>query len=125
MKKKLLLFAILVLGTSFVDAKSTENDAIFVWVDGSSICYQLSAMPKVTYEDNAAVLFINGIETLRLTLTDSKQLKITYGVYSTTSIDGENINLKRVNQVGKYIMGGKLIIANGGILFDAQGNQIK
>lgn len=123
MKRIVLFFACALLGWSMAYAEEVENDAIYAWVEGSSTCYQLSAMPKVTYDEGAAVLSLNGAEELRLALTDGAQLKITFGVYQKT--DFNEIPMSTVQQVGKYIIGGRLIIVRDGKQFDAQGKQIK
>lgn len=102
-----------------------ETDAVYVWVDGTSTCYRLTDMPKVTYEGTEAVLSINGIEQLRLDLGE-KRLVITYGVYQETPTDVEQTEQDTqtntpVRQAGKYICGGQLIIVKDAVMYDAHG----
>lgn len=102
-----------------------ETDAIYIWVDGTSTCYRLTDMPKVTYEGTEAILSVNGTEQLRLDLGE-KHLVITYGVYQETPTDVEQTELgaqtnSPVRQVGKYIRGGQLIIVKDGVMYDANG----
>lgn len=105
-----------------------ETDAVYVWVDGTSTCYRLTDMPKVTYEGTEAILSVNGTEQLRLDLGE-KHLVITYGVYqeTPTSVEqtgqGAQTNTP-VQQVGKYIRGGQLIIVRDGVRYDIHGRRL-
>lgn len=110
-------------------AHAEGNTAIYVWVDGSSTCYKLESMPKVTYKEGSAVLTLKG-ETepeLTLLLADGKKLKITYGEYQETATCVNSIDktLSKVTQNGKYISGGKLIIVKNGIKYDSKGIEVK
>jgi len=123
MKKILLLVSMAFI--SFAAMAEKDVDAIYVWVSGSSTCYQLSSMPKVTYADNAAVLTLNGQSTPELTvpLKDGGKMIVTVGVYQPSAISelGEDTP---VQQTGKYIRGGKLVIVKDGQMFDAFGNRL-
>ena len=103
-----------------------ETDAIYVWVDGTSTCYRLTDMPKVTYEGTEAILSVNGTEQLRLDLGE-KRLVITYGVYQSgpsTGVEQTEQDTQTntpVRQAGKYIRGGQLIIVKDAVMYDAHG----
>ena len=58
--KKLLLSVMAMLCVVMAKADETAANAILVWVDGSSTCYQLESMPQVTYSEGAAVLTLQG-----------------------------------------------------------------
>ena len=118
MKKLFLLCSLLV--AMCVQAQETVRNAVYAWVDGASTCYRLSDMPKVSYEGQFAVLTINGEEQLRLDLGE-KELKLTYGEYMETAIEDATTP---VEQVGKYIRGGQLIIVRDGVQYDALGRRI-
>ncbi len=108
-------------------AQETEKDAVYAWVNGTSKCYRLTAMPKVSYDKGAAVLTINGIEQLRVPAESIDQLVIAYGVYkdSPTSTDpAENAENSPVRQVDKYIVGGQLIIVVDGVQYDVHGRRL-
>ena len=112
----------------FAYAEEPEVMGIYAWADGDSTCYKLSEMPKVTYDEGAAVLTICGKEQLRVQLTDGAQLKITYGVYidEPTAIEGtEQRPVQAVQQNGKYIRGGRLVIIKDGKMYDANGVKIQ
>ena len=116
--KKLLLSVMAMLCVVMAKADETAANAILVWVDGSSTCYQLESMPQVTYSEGAAVLTL--------------QLEITYGVYKeTTAIEEIEVETPQdttpdnVRRVGKYISGGKLIIVRDGHQYDVSGKLIK
>ena len=87
--KKIILTTLTLFFCVFLYAE--ENDAIYVWVDGESICYKLESMPKVSYDNGSAILTLSGKSTPELTipLSDDSNLKITYGIYkeSATSIE--------------------------------------
>lgn len=128
MKKKLffvLAGMVILFGVSKSYADVSENNAVYAWVDGESTCYQLSAMPKVTYAEGAAVLTINGNEdVLTLKLKNGAKLITTFGVYEpSTGITDDEV--QPVRKSGKYIIGGRLIIVKDGMQFDVQGNRIK
>ena len=118
MKKLFLLCSLLV--AMCVQAQETARDAVYAWVDGASTCYRLSDMPTVSYDGQMAVLTINGEEQLRLDL-DEKELMLTFGVYVETAVEETTTP---VEQVGKYIRGGQLIIVRDGVQYDAQGRRI-
>jgi len=106
-----------------------ENDAIYVWVDGESICYKLESMPKVSYDNGSAILTLSGKTTpeLIIPLSDDGNLKITYGIYkepSSTSVDSITLNSKVV-QKGKYIVGGNLVVVKNGKKYNTKGIEIK
>ena len=131
MKKKLsftLAVMAMFLCTTFVHADEM-NDAVYAWVDGESTCYQLSAMPVVTYSDGYAVLTINGDDAvLTLELTEGAKLITTFGIYYEPPIDPtgvQDIEEQPVKKVGKYIIGGRVIIVKDGMQFDIAGNRIK
>lgn len=119
MKKLLFLCSLLV--AMCVQAQETVHNAIYAWVDGASTCYRLSDMPKVSYEGQMAVLTINGKEQLRLDLGE-KELKITYGEYIETAVEETTTP---VQQVGKYIRGGQLIIVRDGVQYDIHGRVVR
>ncbi|MCQ2343164.1 MAG: hypothetical protein MJZ75_06750 [Paludibacteraceae bacterium] len=123
--RKIVLFSALVLLRWGMAYAETGNDAIYAWTDGSSTCYQLSAIPKVIYESGVAVLYVNGAEELRLDLTGGAQLKIVFGIYQETPTDVETASLPQVQQVGKHIKGGKLVIVRDGKQYDAHGKRIR
>ena len=117
----------LVLFCGFLHAE--ENDAIYGWVDGESICYKLESIPKVSYGNGSAILTLSGKSTPELTipLSDDSNLRITYGIYkesSATSMDGLTANSKVV-QKGKYIVGGNLVIVKNGKKYNTKGIEIK
>lgn len=63
----LFLFAMLgVIGIQAANRKMNVDDAIYMWVDGSSVCYRLSQLPQIKFIDETFVLLINGIEQLRI-----------------------------------------------------------
>lgn len=118
MKKLFLLCSLLV--AMCVQAQEAARDAVYAWVDGTSTCYRLSDMPTVAYEGQFAVLTINGVEQLRLNL-DEKELILTFGVYVETAVEETTTP---VEQVGKYIRGGQLIIVRDGVQYDIHGRKI-
>lgn len=130
MKKSIVFLFSLVAVFSFraQTVAAEEVDAIYVWVDGASTCYRLTDMPQVTYEGSIAVLSIKGTEQLRLDLGE-QHLVITYGVYQQTPTDieqtgqGAQTNTP-VQQVGKYIRGGQLIIVCDGVRYDIHGRRL-
>ena len=122
MKKNLILLFMMLF--SVVMAKAETNDAIYVWVDGTSTCYKLEAMPQVTYDEGSAVLTVSGETVLTLELKDGAELIVTYGQYQeATGID--NANAAEVKREGKFITGGRLVIIRDGKQYDAQGRIIK
>ena len=118
MKKLFLLCSLLV--AMCVQAQETARDAVYAWLDGASTCYRLSDMPTVSYEGQFAVLTIHGEEQLRLNL-DDKELMLTFGVYVETAVEETTTP---VEQVGKYIRGGQLIIVRDGVQYDVHGRKI-
>lgn len=114
-------------------AQSDTPDAIYVWVDGSEVCYRLETEPVVKFQDNKAVLYINGAEVLSLDLKERGDLKIVFGLYEEDKdpvgikdIEGEgNSTPSKVSHSGKYIRGGKVIIVKDGKMYDTNGVVIK
>lgn len=59
-------YRFLTLGLSFmgslawgaITACAQQNDALFVWADGSETCYQLDQMPKVVYDGGKAFVYV-------------------------------------------------------------------
>lgn len=130
--KKILFLAMLMLGVGVVHAEIAKagktDEAVFVWLNGSSTCYRLSEMPVVSYESGAAVLTIRGVEQLRVPAESIGQLTITYGIYqppTPTSVEPNASADAVVHQVGKYIIGGQLIIVKDGVQYDVHGRLIK
>ena len=124
--KKIILTTLTLFFFVFLSAE--ENDAIYVWVDGESICYKLESMPKVSYDNGSAILTLSGKSTPELTipLSDDSNLKITYGIYkeSATSIEDVTANSKVV-QIEKYITGGNLVIVKDGKKYNSKGIELK
>lgn len=118
MKKLFLLCSLLV--AMCAQAQETARDAVYAWVDGASTCYRLSDMPTVSYDGQFAILTIGGEEQLRLDLGE-KELMLTFGVYVETAVEETTTP---VEQVGKYIRGGQLIIVRDGVQYDAHGRRI-
>lgn len=106
--------------------RAEGKDAIYAWVNGSSTCYKLDAMPTVSYQNDNdtkyALLIINSQVVLRLALTDGANLTITYGVYDETAID--DVKESKVTKNGKFIKGGRLVIVKDGRMFDTNGIEI-
>lgn len=106
--------------------RAEGNDAIYAWVNGTSTCYQLDAMPNVSYlTENGtkyAVLKVNSQEALRLALIDDAKLTITYGVYDQTAID--EVKDSKVSKNGKFIKGGRLVIVKNGRMYETNGIEI-
>lgn len=130
MRKKLIFaLAVVAMMLNAKIANANEvNDAVYAWVDGESTCYRLSAMPVVTYNDGYAILTINGDEdVLALKLENGAKLITTFGIYYEKPDDPsgiQNIEEQPVKKVGKYIIGGRVIIVKDGMQFDLQGNRI-
>lgn len=130
MKRTIILFLFALLGVAGIQAdgrKMKVDDAIYMWVDGSSVCYRLSQMPQIKFVDEAFVLLIDGVEQLRVKTSSLEDITMTYGVYqSSTPTDEKSVNIADtpVRKVGKYITGGRLIIVKDGKQFDAQGRLI-
>lgn len=122
--KKLFFFLASVFVLSIGAAQAEEADAVFFWVNGSNTCYQLSKMPVVSYDNGAAVLTIDGIEQLRVPAESLEDLTITYGVYAPADIKSVTSEDTKVHKVGKYIIGGRLIIVKDGQQFDAEGRKL-
>ena len=124
--KKIILTTLTLFFCVFLYAE--ENDAIYVWVDGESICYKLESMPKVSYDNGSAILTLSGKSTPELTipLSDDSNLRITYGIYkeSATSIEDVTANSKVV-QIEKYITGGNLVIVKDGKKYNSKGIELK
>lgn len=131
MKKKMLLLCCSLLAAITIGAAGTvgtaeaeEADAVYAWVNGASKCYRLSDMPVVSYEQGDAVLTIDGVEQLRVAAESIEQLMITYGVYKSQSdipTNAEQAEPSSVRKVGKYIIGGQLVIVVDGVQYDANG----
>lgn len=123
----LFLFAIFGVIASRADIKMNVDDAIYMWVDGSSVCYRLSQMPQIKFVDDNFVLLIDGVEQLRVKTSSLEDITVTYGEYqSSTPTDEKSVNIADtpVRKVGKYITGGRLIIVKDGKQYDAQGHLI-
>lgn len=127
MIKKLLFIATLVtFPVMHANADSLQEEGVFAWVNGSSICYKLSDMPKVMYSDGTAILTLGDSTTPELTLEtkNGAKLEITYGIYTGIS----DIQLDKsscVEKTGKYIHGGNLVIVKNGKQYDINGIEIK
>ena len=129
MKRTILILCSLMAIMMTTRAQEAEKDAVYAWVNGTSKCYRLTDMPKVSYENGSAVLTINGVEQLRVPAERIDQLVIVYGVYkeddTPTSTDpAESAENSPVRQVDKYIMGGQLIIVVDGVQYDVHGRRI-
>ncbi len=122
--RKLLLFIASMFVLSIGAAQAEEADAVFFWINGSNTCYQLSQMPVISYDNGAAVLTIDGIEQLRVPAGSLEDLTITYGVYAPADIKSVTSEDTKVHKVGKYIIGGRLIIVKDGQQFDAEGRKL-
>lgn len=122
--RKLLLFIASVFVLSIGAAQAEEADAVFFWMNGSNTCYQLSKMPVVSYDEGAAVLTIDGITQLRVEAESIEDLTITYGVYAPADIKSMTTEDAMVHKVGKYIIGGRLIIVKDGQQFDVKGRKL-
>ena len=128
MKRIVLILCGLMAMMMTTHAQEAEKDAVYAWVNGTSKCYRLTDMPSLSYDNGAAVLTIRGVEQLRVPAENISQLTVVYGVYkeAPTSIDpvesGEN---SIVRQVGKYIVGGQLIIVFDGVQYDVHGRRIE
>lgn len=124
MRKTILLIS-LFLGMSITTfAEEKVHDAIYVWIDGQSTCYRLSSMPKITYSDSRAILsFRDETTPLILELSEGQQLKVVYGVYEEAGV--ETTHKQPIEQVGKYIRGGRLLIFKDGKLYDVNGRVIQ
>ncbi len=130
MKRTILLTILLLCGLPAMltaHAQEVEKNAVYAWVSGTSKCYRLTAMPKVSYDKGAAVLSINGVEQLRVPAELIDQLVIAYGVYKetpTATDPVENNENSSVRQVDKYIVGGQLIIVVDGVQYDVHGRRL-
>lgn len=125
--KKLFLFLASVFVLSIGVAQAEEANAVFFWVNGSNTCYQLSKMPVVSYDNGAAVLTIDGIEQLRVPAESLEDLTITYGVYQAptpTDVESTTPDDTKVHKIGKYIIGGRLVIIKDDKQFDAEGRKL-
>lgn len=125
---KLLTFLALLCCVA-INASEPGNDAIYAWVDGSCTCYKLEAIPKVKYEQSMAILSVNNEKVLELEITETSELRITFGVYDDTldptDVQSIESSFRPVEKQGKYIKGGRLIIVKNGKLYDSKGFQIK
>ena len=114
-------------------AQNKTPDAIYVWVDGSEVCYRLDAEPVVRFQDSQAILYVNGLEVLALDLEEIGDLKIVFGQYEEDKdpvgimeIGSESSSPNtKVSHSGKYIRGGKVIIIKDGKMYDMNGVVIK
>ena len=125
--RKLILFIASVFVLSIGAAQAEEADAVFFWINGSNTCYQFSQMPVISYDKGAAVLTIDGIEQLRVPAESLEDLTITYGIYQSpylTDVESMTAEDTKVHKVGKYIIGGRLIIVKDGQQFDAEGRKL-
>lgn len=124
-----ILFATLLL-TCFLHVMAADEtiDGIFAWVSGSSTCYKLSEMPKVSYSGEYAILTLGESSTPQLSvkLEEGATLEITYGTYKPSDIhDVTDSHSSKVEKIGKFIRGGKLIIVKDGKQYDANGVEIR
>lgn len=122
--RQLILFIASVFVLSIGAAQAEEADAVFFWINGSNTCYQLSKMPVISYDNGAAVLTIDGITQLRVEAESIEDLTITYGVYAPADIKSMTTEDAMVHKVGKYIIGGRLIIVKNGEQFDTEGRKL-
>lgn len=123
--KKILLFFLCSCVFTLHALSNTLYDGIIVYTDGGEDAYLLSEMPTVTYGKNCAVINVNGKQVASVDLSGGKELIITYGEYKLSNIHETSIPKDKVQKVGKYIQGGKLIIVGkDGILYDAVGRKI-
>ena len=123
----MLLLCSLLAAITIRAAEAEEADAVYAWVNGTSKCYRLSDMPVVSYDQGDVVLSIDGVEQLRVYAENIEQLTITYGIYQQkpdTPTDAEQTEPSAVRKVGKYIIGGQLIIVVDGVQYDAEGRQL-
>ncbi len=128
MKRTMLLLCSLLAAITIGAAETKEVNAVYAWVNGTSKCYRLSDMPMISYENEGVVLSIGGVEQLRVYAEDIEQLTITYGVYKpdpNPSTNAEQTELSPVRKVGKYIIGGQLIIVIDGVQYDTNGHTLK
>lgn len=110
-------------------AQEAEKNAVYAWVNGTGkcYCYCLTAMPKISYDKGTAVLSVNGVEQLRVPAEGIGRLVIAYGVYKQTPTatgPAESSDNGPVRQVGKYIMGGQLIVVVDGVQYDVHGRRL-
>ncbi len=128
MKRTILLLCSL-LAVMVARAQEAEINAVYAWVDGTSKCYRLTAMPKVSYDKGTVVLSIDGVEQLRVPAESLDQFVIAYGVYKedtpTAIAPAENNENRPVRRVEKYIVGGQLIIVVDGVQYDAHGRRLR
>lgn len=120
----MLLLCSLLAAITISAAEADEADAVYAWVNGTSKCYRLSDMPVVSYDQGDAVLTIDGVEQLRVAAESIEQLTITYGVYKSQPdipTGAEQTEPSSVRKVGKYIIGGQLVIVIDGVQYDANG----
>ena len=126
MKQKLLLLALAILSIGMAKADTEDKNAILVWVDGQSTCYQLADMPKITYSDNCAILTLKGSDKPVLTLPlNGSTVKVTYGEYVPTGINGVKSSNAKVTRNGKFVSGGRLIIIRDGKKYSIDGTEVK
>lgn len=120
MKKQLLIAVFSLLACI---SSRAANDAVFVWVDGTTTCYQLTSYPKVTFEGTKAILTLQGESTpvLQLDLVGNAELKVTFGEYDPSGI---NTPETPVTKNGKFIRGGRLIIVKDGRLYTIDGKLV-
>lgn len=125
-RKTILLLALLLSSVLHVKADEGTVDGVFVWVNGSSTCYKLSDVPKVTYSDGFAILTLGSSSSpeLKVELKDGNSLEITFGTYSGIK-DIMSDELSKVEKNGKFIRGGRLIIIKDGKQYDVNGTLIK
>lgn len=124
MKKKLLFILCSCVFTLHALSNTLYN-GIIVYTEGGEDAYLLSEMPTVTYGKNCAILNVKGKQVASVDLSGGKKLIVTYGEYKLSSISEASVPKGKIQKVGKYIQGGKLIIiGKDGILYDAVGEKI-
>lgn len=66
-----------------ITACAQQNDALFVWADGSETCYQLDQMPKVVYDGGKAFVYVREQTNPVITfvLSSNQKIVMRYGRY--------------------------------------------
>ncbi len=114
-------------------AQSGNPDAIYVWVDGSEVCYRLEASPVVKFIDGSAILWVNDREVLSLNLKERGDLRIVFGQYEESKdptgivevADGDSSLPSKVSHSGKLIRGGRVVVVKDGKMYDMNGVAVK
>lgn len=125
--------AVGLLFSAGIFAQAGNPDAIYVWVDGSEVCYKLETRPEVKFVDGRAVLYVDGREALRLDLKERGALKIVFGQYEESKdptgimdIGNEDGSMpSKVRLSGKIIRGGRVVVVKGGKMYGLDGVAIK